>query len=103
MNHLFRRDGTPYPDGQAGMEEWGRDFNVPAKRTVREDTLPNNLCVRTFWRGFDYSPRRGVPPMIFETLVFNPSRLEEVHYCELYASEAEASAGHQRIVDNYTA
>lgn len=51
------------------------------------------LEVSTVWLGIDHG--HGYSPIIFETMVFG---LDDVDYCQRYATEAEALTGHTVIM-----
>jgi hypothetical protein len=95
----FRRDGTPYPEGDDGLLEWARDFEDLEKKIVRQETLANGYYVSTVWLGINHQWGDG-PPLIFETMVTNPSGGWE-DYQERYSTENEAILGHMRAVEEY--
>jgi hypothetical protein len=98
MGHgIYRRDGTPYPEGEQGLFEWARDLEN--LRIVRQETLPNGYWVSTVWMGIDHRFGEG-PPLIFETMVTNPSG-EWEDYQERYSTENDAILGHMRTVEEY--
>jgi hypothetical protein len=99
----YRRDGTPYPD----LIAWGRGLEEDSKRRVAETTLPDGKWVSTVWLGVCLS-FHGIDDaddrhLIFETMVF-PSEEGPLHELDQdrYATEAEAIAGHNRIVEKWT-
>jgi hypothetical protein len=96
----YRRDGTPYPEGDEGLLEWARDLENFEGRVVRQETLPNGYWVSTVWLGLDHNFRPTGPPLIFETMVINPSG-EWEDYQERYSTENEAILGHMRAVEEY--
>jgi len=97
--HFYRRDGTPYPDGDAGFFEWAKDFENFDKRIVRQEELPNGYWVSTVWMGIDHRFLEG-PPLIFETMVEDPEG-HWTDYQERYSSEEDAIIGHLQAVDLY--
>jgi len=84
----FDRDGRPI--GPAEMTALARDhdYRVVARSFV------GPVEVATVWLGFDHSLREATP-VIFATFVFG-GELDE--YQRRYATEAQARAGHDRIV-----
>jgi len=93
----YRRDGTPYPDSDAGLIEWAKDFEDFPKRIVRQETLPNGYYISTVWLGLDHRWDAG-PPLIFETMVWGPGG-ECEEYMERYSTENDAILGHIRACD----
>jgi len=91
----YDRNGEPI-----SRDEWVQSFGNMAKRRVAETTLPNGKYVSTVWLGADHNFHGG-RPLIFETMVFpgETSRLDLD--CERYATEAEAIAGHQAMVEKW--
>lgn len=62
--------------------------------------------VSTVWIGYDQAPLHGGAPLIFETLLSLPRphpSTGPLHRFTHYATEAEAVAGHVRLVDWLTA
>lgn len=98
-SNKYRRDGTPYPDGDEGLFEWAKDIESREKQIVRQETLPNGYFVSTVWLGLNHQWSEG-PPLIFETMVFLPNSHSD-DYCERYSTEDEALAGHVRAVEEY--
>ena len=100
MNNKFRRDGTPYPDGQEGLMEWSKDMEDPNKKIVEQTELPNGKCISTVWLGLNHRFEEG-KPLIFETMVF-PKKGD---YGELdtkrYSTEIEAIKGHREMVEKW--
>lgn len=96
----YRRDGTAYPQGLQGMEQYALDRMSPDLFSVRQETLPNGYWVSTVWLGLDHNHSNEGPPIIFETMVVNPLGDWE-EYQERYATEEEAILGHIRTVDLY--
>jgi hypothetical protein len=94
MVHWYGFDGSPIT-----MEEWSRLFDDPS-RLLKQETFPNGLYVSTVWLGLDHS-LRGNPPLIFETMVFASSPGEELGM-RRYATMAEALAGHEELVQEWT-
>ena len=58
-------------------------------------TNRNGFVVSTVWLGLDHGFGH-TPPLIFETMVFDPQGNELE--CERYASEQEAHEGHMKMV-----
>ena len=70
-------------------------------KRVAETTLPNGRWVSTVWMGLNHRFGDG-PPLIFETMVF-PSRDDMGDLdSDRYSTEAEAFAGHERMVAWWT-
>lgn len=98
-SRYYKRDGTPYPEGDEGLFEWGRDLGDPKKKIVKQEELPNGKFVSTVWLGLDHQFGDG-PPLIFETMVFSPDRNDED--MERYTTEEEALKGHEEMVKKYS-
>lgn len=105
----YRMDGTSYPEGEAGLFEWARDFEDIEKRRVGFDKLDNGLEISTVWLGLDHSSGTG-RPLIFETMVFFPCKKEftlggrtikvdrEEFDMVRYSTLEEARLGHKMMV-----
>lgn len=106
----YRLDGTPYPEGMEGLQEWCRDFENIEGRRIGFDKLQNGLEISTVWIGLDHGwgERR---PLIFETMVFVPQkkiftwpdgRVSEFKREEFdmvrYSTLEEARLGHKMMV-----
>ena len=98
MSEYYDRQGNPLTLMQwAAMFETGRDI-----KRVAETTLPSGRWVSTVWMGLNHRFGDG-PPLIFETMVF-PSRDDMGDLdSDRYSTEAEALAGHERMVAWWTA
>ena len=85
MSDYYTRDGRP-TTSTAGFNE---------DRKVARTAVPEaDAEVSTVFLVIDHSHGDG-PPLIFESMVFG-GRLDQ--HCERYSTEAEAKAGHDRIV-----
>lgn len=95
MSDYYDRQGNPLE-----MMDWATRLTIDKR--VAETTLPNGRWVSTVWLGLDHSFAPGGPPLIFETMVF-PSKgdMGELD-CDRYSTEAEALAGHARMVEKWT-
>ena len=96
MSLFYARNGE-----EITLEQWGPLMNDIAYKRVAMDTFPSGRWVSTVWLGMDHSfsfDGKKVPPLIFETMVFDGtgSGLEED--LERYSTEEQAREGHQRIV-----
>lgn len=113
MGNLYRRDGSPYADGELGIIEWSADINNPKIRLVANTELDNGVTISTIWVGIDFAPgvRGGSPgALIFETKIYPKSPWKSVpggqfEYesmpigkTERYATEEEAKKGHRKKV-----
>lgn len=97
MSDHYRRDGTPYPEGDAGLFEWAKDMK--GDRTVEKTTLPSGNRVSTVWLGLDHNYSGG-RPLIFETMVFPPDSYADLDMAR-YSTEDEAKAGHAAMVEKW--
>jgi hypothetical protein len=94
-NLYYGRDGQPIT-----LEQMARLYDDPECRRVERTVLEDGRIISTVWLGIDhrYIADDG-QPLIFETMVF-PSEDSGVDmHCERYGTEAEARAGHVRIVE----
>lgn len=93
----YDRQGNPI-----SQAAWLRSC-IGASERVAETTLPNGRWVSTVYLGLDHRFGNDGPPLIFETMAF-PSHGEWGELdCERYSTEEEAVAGHQRMVEKWTA
>ena len=92
-----REPGSGYYDRQGEpltFRQWGMLHSLMEYKAVAQTTV-GHYWISTVWLGLDHSFGEG-PPVIFETMVF---RSEESDLeCQRYATEAEAIAGHLRMV-----
>lgn len=92
----FRRDGTPYENHL----EWAQDFEKGMElRRVAETILWWGGYVSTVWLGLNHNCFDG-PPLIFESMLFSPSGRGDMDM-DRYSTEAEAIAGHNRMVKKW--
>jgi hypothetical protein len=113
LQDKFRRDGTPYPEGDAGLFEWAHDMENRELRRVALDKLANGVEISTVWLGLNH--RYGVGrPLIFETMLFVPQKKvyyimgrrhefdrEEIGEQWRYSTEEEAVLGHKMLVKKW--
>ena len=112
--HHYDREGRPIT-----LEEWGRLHRDRTYQRIASTTIErgaHSYWVSTVWLGMDHGFGEG-PPVIFETMVFpawsepmkglatllgerGPS-LDEEEDTERYHTEAEALAGHERMVEKW--
>ena len=97
MSEFYDRDGTPID-----FRAWGEKTKDRAYKRVAETTLPDGKWVSTVWLGLDHGFGSG-PPLIFETMVFSSKHdMGGDVDCDRYATEADAIAGHQRMVEQWS-
>lgn len=72
MIDKYRRDGTPYPDTEAGLLEWAQDISDFSKKLVKQERV-GRFWISTVWLGLDHSFGYG-EPKIFESMVFDKRR-----------------------------
>lgn len=119
----FDREGQPID-----LHEWGRLSEDRKYKVLKQESV-GVFWISTVWLGLDHSFRRRLdptgehePPVIFETMVFDqgPKGAEETYQglrkvmdgddyspwseldAERYATEAEALAGHARMVEKWS-
>ncbi len=99
----YKRDGTPYkgmPSDPQGTYAWGKDFENQELKRVAETTLFDGKWISTVWLGLDHQFGDGAP-LIFETMVFEKEGGDELDM-ERYSTEAEAIAGHERMIKKWS-
>lgn len=106
--HFYSRDGEPLTTRQYLATERAIGTNDPeaweaAKRVDQSDVVARHgrrryaYRISTVWLGMDHQFGAG-PPLIFETMIFTDDENLDT-WCDRYATEAEAAAGHRRVVD----
>lgn len=93
----YDRQGQPI-----NIEQWSVLVESQTAQRVAETTV-GDAWVSTVWMGIDHSFGQG-PPVIFETMIFRAHdatggttpAIDD--YQERYCTEAEALAGHDRVV-----
>jgi hypothetical protein len=107
MSDKYRRDGTPYPEGEEGILEWAKDMENPDYKIVKQEVLPNGKWVSTVWLGLDHNFGIGIP-LIFETMVFagKPKSQGGEDWAEIdmarYSTEKEALKGHIKMAKKWS-
>jgi hypothetical protein len=86
----FDRQGRPI-----SSEECMVLFSRDEYRQVAHTDLGDKGNISTVWLGIDHGFGMGQQPVIFETMVFGGPHTD---WQERYRTEAEALAGHARIV-----
>ena len=99
MGWYYDRTGWPI-----SLKEWVERRRDEKYQRVDETTLPDGRWISTVWLGLDES-FGGSAPMIFETMVFSSREVAASADLdsERYATEAEAIAGHQGMVEKWRA
>jgi len=96
--YYFDRQGKPVIDVLA----WARLHQDRAYKTVAFSELPNGRTVSTVWLGINHNFADDGPPIIFETMVFSAFGMSDDLDMDRYATEDEARAGHERMVQLWT-
>lgn len=91
----YDRDGQPID-----LQQWGALFTNPDYKIVQQDKV-NGYFISTVWLGMNHAYGVDSPLAIFESMVFNEGSSEDLD-CIRYATEAEAKAGHQVLVEKYS-
>jgi hypothetical protein len=99
--NMYDREGNPI-----SMQRFGELLADPSYKILIQTQL-GGLLISTVWIGLDMNFMREGPPIIFESMVFDqnekePDTLGEGVEQIRYATEAEALAGHHRLVGEYT-
>jgi hypothetical protein len=92
MSQYFDRQGKPMD-----LTQWLASFESGDRIVAADDV--GEATVSTVWLGLNHSFTDG-PPLIFETMVFGGEHDQDQ---ERYSTEAEALAGHRRIVESLRA
>ena len=94
MSRYFNRAGeTLTLEGWCALGDAGY-------RIVKQEDVGDYL-VSTVWLGLNHNYADG-PPLIFETMVFgreDAGKSGDECFCERYSTEAQAVAGHSRVVE----
>jgi hypothetical protein len=89
--YVLDKNNNPKP---VSVDRWAFTFEH-SRRVVKQETV-GGIYISTIFLGIDYSFGMGGPPLVFETMAFDPT--EEIT-CRRYSTWNEAVAGHQEIVD----
>ena len=93
----YDRQGNPISSGRANTLLGNTDYKRIGGDTVIVEG--RTLAVSTVWLGANHNfTSRSGPPLIFETMVFGDHPLAE-DACWRYATEDEARAGHENVVN----
>jgi hypothetical protein len=90
----YRRDGTAYAEGFAGMLMWAKDYEDPALQRVVLSRSMYGERISTVWTGLNHQWSEG-EPLIFETMIFPRTGVEI--YVGRYSTEAQALREHRRL------
>ena len=94
VSRYYDRHGNPIT-----LEQWAQLFkNDEYKRVYGTviDTPGGQILVSTVWLGLDHSFWPDLPPLIFETMVFDEHGNAVLQ--DRYTTEGEAKAGHWQVV-----
>jgi hypothetical protein len=91
----FDKDGQPIPDEQAFALRYGQPPGAVSEYARIGLDVVGESKVSTVWLGLNHEFRPDRPPLIFETMIFGGQYAD---YCERYATEAQAAAGHAAVV-----
>ncbi len=83
------------------MHEWAMWYQT-ANRRVAQTDIDGLFHVSTVFLGIDHGWGEG-DPLFFETMVFSKNETAEDHDCQRYFTWEEAEAGHQAVVEKWTA
>ena len=83
---------------------WGLQLEVMRKEDGKhvKDEVVNEHRISTVWLGLDHECEDGMPPLLFETMIFSPGTFSEI-YCDRYSTWDEAVAGHERAKEKFLA
>lgn len=93
MSRYYTRRGE-----EISLSAWVLIGGDPKLKNVQQTTLEDGRFISTIWLGIDHRYTNEGLPLIFESMVFvNDHDGRDLH-CERYSTEAEALAGHARIL-----
>ena len=98
-SRFYKRDGKPYT-GKDPVLQWGRDMEVEANKTVKQDRLKNGIFISTVWLGLDHQYGEG-EPLIFETMVFWRNGYTDMDM-RRYSTEHQAVYNHNLMVKKWS-
>lgn len=89
---VYDREGR-----RLSLEDFYQLFEDPGYKVVRKSEVGwrRNVSVSTVWLGLNHAFTPDHPPLIFESMVFGGRHDGDT---DRYSTEAEAIAGHERIV-----
>jgi hypothetical protein len=95
--HLYILDATGKPVPATNLLRWGEWFER-ANRTVEKDEIDGHF-ISTVFLGIDHNFLGEGPPILWETMVFDPDgkALDQIRYNSLDA----ARNGHKAAVDAF--
>jgi hypothetical protein len=99
MTNYYWEPGMTPRKSESWSLELVRLWEKEDARVVARDTVRGYL-VSTVFLSIDHSYGGG-PPILFETMVFGGNGEGDV-FCDRYATEEEARAGHTKTVDIVT-
>ena len=93
MPRYYDRHGNPID-----MFAWAAMFEM-TDHHVAEDWI-DGVRISTVWLGLDHNWADVGPPLIFETMIFEPEDddLDMDQYCWRWSTEVQALAGHDQAV-----
>lgn len=90
----YDKDGQPID-----QSTWGRLFQNRDYKVIQQDVV-NGQFISTVWLGINHA-MSDERIAIFESMVFPEDSMSEEE-CVRYATESEALAGHQTLLEKYS-
>lgn len=82
------------------LSEWGKKYS-DTRRVAQ--TMVGPYRVSTVFLGIDHNHFRDGPPLLFETMIFDDSKVrrrnQELDYQKRFSTWEEAEAGHDKAID----
>ena len=94
MNMWYILEGHT-PVAVQNVIEWGARFNSQS-RIVKQTKISKDVRVSTIFLGMNHQFLPGLPPLVFETMVFGVD--SDLEY-ERYSTWEQAEEGHHQIVE----
>jgi hypothetical protein len=91
-SRFYDMDGKPML-----LMDWARKLESYESRVIAFEVLNDRKTVSTVWLGLDHNMSGHGPPLIFESMVFEPDSFDELD-CIRYSTKEEALRGHLRLV-----
>lgn len=91
--HFYLNEDHTYKP--CDLMTWAKQFEE-LERHVAEDEI-NGYRISTVWLGLDHNYYNTGEPLVFETMVFNPSG--EDKYCMRYSTWEQAETGHKDAIE----
>lgn len=101
MSHYYDKTGSPLTEAEhlaRAKELWSREYRGVGLDYVDIDGV--KVRVSTVFLCINHEYRPGLPPLIFESMLFVDDDNDHEHHCwcRRYSTIADAESGHQSLV-----